>query len=133
MGQPFSYIVIGRSGAKLTLSPLYNGITYPLEIIFLILWATAIVTNSAFTGRFLPNECILVGISLYLGTINVLYLQADEVCIHQHLNYLGKDIVNIACETIFTKEVDGIVVRTLHAAEPHEVDISFEELLHLST
>ena len=51
MGQPFSYIVIGRSGAKLTLYPLYNGITYPLEI-------------------------------------NVLYLQADEVCIHQHLNYL---------------------------------------------
>ena len=37
--------------AKLTLSPLYNGITYPLEIIFLILWATAIVANSAFTSR----------------------------------------------------------------------------------
>ena len=28
-----------------------NGITYPLEIIFLILWATTIVANSAFTSR----------------------------------------------------------------------------------
>ncbi len=83
--------------------------------------------------RFLPDKGIPVGISLYLGAINILDFQTDELGIHKHPDYLCEDVVNKVCETIFTKEVDGIVVRGLHAAEPHEVHIPFEELLHLST
>ena len=82
-------------------------------------------------GRLLPDEGVLVRIGFYLRPVYVLHLQADEPVLHEHLHDLGEQIVHHRRKPVLAKEVDGVEVRRLHAAQPHEVHIPAEELLHL--
>ena len=79
------------------------------------------------------DEGVLVRVGLYLRPVYVLDLQADELALHEHLHDLGEQIVPHRREPVLAEEVDGVEVRRLHAAQPHEVHITTEELLHLPT
>ena len=86
----------------------------------------------AANGSLLPYKRVLVGIGLYLGAVDILDFKTDELCIHKHTHYLGEDVVHHIRQTALPEQVDRVEGRTLHAAQPHEVDIALEQGLHLA-
>ena len=51
-------------------------------------------------------------------------LQGYKLAVDQQLDHLREEVVNHICQPVFTGEVDGIEIRSLHPAQPHEVHIS---------
>ena len=84
-------------------------------------------------GSLLPYERILVRVGFDLRSIYILDFKADELRINQHLHDLSEDIIHNISQTMLPEQVDCVEVRTLHSAQPHEVDITLEQSFHLAT
>ena len=60
------------------------------------------------------------------------YGDGGELVLDQHSHGLGEEVVDDGREPVLAEEVDGVEVRDLHPAQPHEVNVALQEFLHLT-
>ena len=76
-----------------------------------------------------PDEGVAVGGRLDLGPVRIDGVQAYQLFLDHELHDLGKDVAQGILQMAAPEPVDRIVVRAVHADEPHEADVVPAELL----
>ena len=82
-------------------------------------------------NRLAPDESVLVGLGLYLRTVDILHVQTDESALGKKQHYLREHGVDLLLHAV-TETVDGDVVGLLITSKPDEMDVTQQTLLYLA-